>query len=234
MEASQAGLAASGEGEAQQGQEGQAQNGEAPQGDQAISQMMEQLQQLSAGQEETRQFLQSNPWAPQEEAQPEETAPDLSFLDETSPQYDPEQAAARLQEVMKEQASTEATRLMEEKLAPMEQQVQEMRSQQGADSLAAEFPEMKDPKVAAEVVETAEKYADILGEPKLLQNFDFIRMTYMAGRAAQLANEEGAASPQAATLEGANGASPGGTAQGTEVTADSIAEGWAKRSNVLG
>lgn len=227
MEASAAAGPAAASGEGEQG----SQTGEAQQGDQAITQLADQLQQLTTSQEETRQFLQSNPWAPQEEQQTPEV-PDLSFLDENSPQYDPEQAAQRLQQVMQAEAGSEVERRMQEQLAPLQQQVQELRSQQGADALAAEFPEMKDPKVAQEVVDTAEKYAGILGQPELLSNFDFIRMTYMAGRAAQLQNEEGT-SPQAATLEGANGASPGAPQQGAVPTGDQIAERWSKRSSVL-
>ena len=225
MEASAAGLA-TGEAEAPQAEQ-------APQGDAAIAQLAQQLEGLQQGQEETRQFLQSNPWAPQPEEEPE-PAPDLSFLDETNPNYDPNVAAQRLQEVMKQEATSAADAKLQEAIAPLQQQVQELRSQQGADALAAEFPEMKDPKVAQQVVETAEKYAQILNQPELLSNFDFIRMTYMAGRAAQLAQEEGDGSPQAATLEGAGGASPGGAAQGTEQLADQITQNWGKSNQLWG
>lgn len=231
MEASQAGLAAS-DGQ----QQGDAQNGEG-QGD-ANAQMAQQIEslantlpQLQQSQEQMREYLQSNPWAPQDETQEEPQVADLSFLDESSPQYDPNAVAQRLSEVMKQEASTEAERLMQEKLAPIQAQVQEMKSQQGADELAAEFPELKDAKVAQQVIEHAEQQAQILGHPELVGNFQFVRQVYLMGRAMQLSQEQRGDGAPAATLEGAGGASPG--AQGATPTADSVTSTWGQNQKLL-
>jgi hypothetical protein len=75
-----------------------------------------------------------------------------------------------------------------------------------------------------------------MGQPELAANTQFIRVTYLAGRAAQLAQEQqgAAGAPGAATLEGAAGASPGGAAQGgPQETADSIKQAWSSGSDVL-
>jgi hypothetical protein len=235
MEASAAGLAGPAAGDG--GGEGQSQGGEqAPQGNDAIAQMAETLQGLAGTQEEMRQFLSQQAEATQQSKQePVTPAADLSFLDETSPQYDPEKAAQRLSEVMRAEAGTETQRLLQEALSPLQQQVSEMQRSQEADQLVGEFPELGKPEVAEAVVKTAEQYAEMTGHPELAGNTAFIRMTYMAGRAAQLAQQQDGAGSGAgaATLEGAGGASPGGAGQGASQTADSIAQDWSDRRSVL-
>jgi hypothetical protein len=244
MEASAAGLAgAAPAGDAGGGAPGQTPGGEqqqAPQGADAIAQMAETLQGLAGTQEEMRQFLSDQAAAGQQTQQQAETPaaptpPDLSFLDETSPQYDPQKAAERLQEVMRAEAGTETQRLLQEALGPLQQQVGDMQRSQEADALVAEFPELGKAEVAEAVVKTAQQYAEMVGNPELAANTAFVRMTYMAGRAAQLAQQQegAAAGAGAATLEGAGGASPGGAGQGATQTADSIATSWADRRSVL-
>jgi hypothetical protein len=226
---------AGGDGEAQQ-QQGQEQNGGPPQGNDAIAQMAETLQGLSEGQEQMREFLGGLQQQPAEE--PQQPAPaDLSFLDENSPQYNPEQAAQRLTEVMREQAGVETQQQLQQALGPLQAQVSDMQRAQEADALVAEFPELGQPETAQAVVNAAGQYAELMGQPELAANTNFIRVTYLAGRASQLAQEQqgAAGAPGAATLEGAGGASPGGAGQGTQQqTADSIRESWARGSDVLG
>jgi hypothetical protein len=257
MEASAAGLAgaASGDGgEQAQGQQGQqgaegAQAGEQTQqqqgqltGDAAIAQMAEQLQGMAPVHEQMREFLSSQAeqqqaaqQQQQQQQQEEAAAADLSFLDENSANYDPAKAAERLTEVMRQQAGVATQAELAKVLGPIQEQVSNMQRQQEADALVTEFPELGEAETAQAVVKTAEQYAEMVGQPELAANTAFIRMTYMAGRAAQLAQQQegAAAAPGAATLEGAGGASPGGAAQGAEQTAESIGEKWGARTNVL-
>lgn len=248
MEASAAGLAgaASGDGEGQaqgqQGAEGAPAQGEQSQqqatGDAAIAQMAETLQGLTDSQEQMRQILEAQGQQPAEQQQQEQEQPpaaDLSFLDETSPNYDPQRAAERLTEVMREQAGVATQAELSKALAPLQQQVSDMQRAHEADALVAEFPDLGKEEIASAVIKTAHQYADMVGTPELASNTAFIRMTYLAGQAAQLAQQqEGAAgAPGAATLEGAGGASPGGAGQGDTQTADSIRESWTQGGSVL-
>jgi hypothetical protein len=227
---------AGGDGEAQQQQQQQGENGAQPTGNEAIAQMAQQLQGLSDGQEQMRQYLEGiGQPAPEEQPQPPPAA-DLSFLDEQSPNYDPQQAAERLTQVMREQAGVATQQQLEQVLGPLQEQVSDMQRAQEADALVAEFPELGQAETAQAVVNAAGQYAELMGQPELAANTQFIRVTYLAGRAAQLAQEQqgAAGAPGAATLEGAGGASPGGAGQGQQQTADSIRESWARGSDVLG
>jgi hypothetical protein len=199
--------------------------------------MAAQLQGLSDSQEQMRQFLegqsQQQPAEQQQEQQP--PAADLSFLDEASPNYDPQRAAERLTEVMREQAGVATQAELAKVLAPLQQQVSDMQRASEADALVAEFPDLGKSDVAEPVVKAAGQYAEMVGMPELASNTAFIRLTYLAGRAAELAQQqEGAAgAPGAATLEGAGGASPGGAGQGDTQTAESIAASWSRGNDVL-
>lgn len=232
MEASAAGLAAGGEGNASEGDQGTQGQQEAPQGDAAIAQFTEQLQSMQQAQQQQWEFLQNNPaLQPAEEKPAEQPPPDLTFLDETHPNYDPEQAAQQLQQLISEQAKAG----IQEAIGPLQTQLQELQSQQGADALTAEFPELAKPEVAEALVKQAEQQAQIIGQPELVSNFAFLRVLYMAGRASQLQQQQNGSADgaQAATLEGAGGASPGSGQQGAVPTGDSIAEGWSKQRSVL-
>lgn len=236
----QQGQAAGGDGGGQQGAGDAAQAGQQQTSEATIAQMAETLQGLAGTQEEMRQFLATQAEAgaaaadaaTQQQEQPKPA--DLSFLDESSPQYDPEQAAARFDQVMREAAGSEAQRLMQEQLAPLQQQVADMRTEREADTLMGEFPELGKPEVAAEAMKTVELAAEQIGRPELAGNAQFVRYIYMAGRAAELAQkQDGASGAGVATLEGAGGASPGGADQGAEAAANAIGERWAGRTNVL-
>lgn len=247
MEASAAGLAgpASGDGEAaQNGQQAPAQGQQegqqqAPQGDAAIAQMAEQMAAMSGTQEEMRAFLQ----AQAEQIQQTQTATqqeqqqqiDTSFLEDTS--LTPQQAAERLQTEIDKRAEIKAQALVDARVAPLEQSIGTMQQNQEADALVAEFPDLGKPEVAQAVLQEAERWATAIQQPEMAHNAQFLKMTYMVGRAAQLAQEQGAAgAPNAATLEGAGGASPGGAGQGAsqqQETSDSIAAKWGERKSVL-
>lgn len=209
--------------------------GEQQQQQQQPSQGLEQqLAQLTSGQEEMRQFLMSmvQPGASESEGQPEtpETAPlNLDLFDPANPQFDPEAMAAHLSDVINAQADARAQAL----IAPVSEQVDEMRRGREADMLASEFPELSKPEVAAQVVQTAQQLAIAHGHPELAAEPWFWRTTMMATRAAELAREEGEQGDpahQAATLEGGSGARPGGAPQGQQLTADSIVNARKGRS----
>lgn len=234
MEASGAGLAAGSDGAdgtQQDGQQGDAGTGP----DAALSQLGEQLATLSAGQEEMRAFLsgiaeqQEGPSEGQEEQQQPEV-PDLSFLET---EQDQAKAAEALQQIMRSEAGSETQKLLQEALTPLQQEVADMRRSQETDALVAKYQDLGDPKVAEAVVGAAGQWAEALGKPELATNVGFLEMTYLAGRAAELAQRQGnAADGGGATLEGAGGASPGGAGQGADVAGE-LAEKWGSGNNVL-
>jgi hypothetical protein len=185
---------------------------------QDFSQITNSLESLTGGMEEMRQYLQSQPWQPQQEAevQAEEPAPDLSsLLDDV---YDPRELAER----MTGYVDTATTRQIQQALQPVLQQnqqlseeLQNLKWQSDAASLVDEFPQLQDQKVAEQVFEKAREVAleltsgDEQAANAMLRNKGLIRMTYMLGRAVDTANAEQAGDPNAAHLEGGAGARPG-------------------------
>lgn len=202
MEASQAGLAGGDAGEAQGQAEGQ-------QGGQDTAELAQALEQMQGSHEELRQFLMSQPWQQQEAAEqgePEAEPLDLSFLEGADPEFDPQGFSESLGQLINqtvEQRIQAATQ-------PLAEQQAEMRRQSQAERLVGEFPELADEKVATEVVSVARQIAEANGHPGLANEPWFWRTVYMAGRAAETANEEGAETPGAAHLEGGGGAGPAG------------------------
>lgn len=174
-----------------------------------VSQLAEQLGQLSAGQEELRNFLQSQPWQQQEapDPEPESDPMDLSFLDPADPSFDPEALAERLGGLVEQTAERRAQALLQQHVDPLRNDVAEMRRQAESDRLVAEFPELAEEGTAEQVVSLSRQIAEAQGRPELADEPWFWRMTYMAGRAAEAANGEGA-EPPAAHLEGGGGAVP--------------------------
>src|SRR5438105_556925 len=217
MEASAAaGQAAPAGGDAGEGQE-QPQQGEQAQPD--LASIQQQLSELGPSLEQMRGMLteqqeQQQAWAEQQQAaadgrEPQQPAePDLSFMDPDNAAYNPQAAAQSLAQLMQDQSQQQ----VQAALAPLQEQIRTMEAQRQADLLAAEFPEMEDPEIAQNVIDVSRQYAQMLGQPELGDNPAFWRMAYMAGRAADAANAEGDQQPAAATLEGAGGASPAGTA----------------------
>jgi hypothetical protein len=212
MEAS--GTAVAGDGGQQGAEQGQ-QQGESGQD---VGALATQLQSMQAGQEELRQFLMDQPWQQQgqqgegegEGEQQSEEPLDLSFLDPGDPTFDPDQLAQRLGGLINQTAEQRAQAL----IAPVVQQQAEMRRQNEARDLVAEFPEIAQPEVAQQVVQVARQLAEANGHPELADEPWMWRLTYMAGRAVDSANEEGSQEPGAATLEGGGGARPTGGQQG--------------------
>lgn len=203
--------------QAQQGQQngGEAQNGqggEAAQGPDWGS-LSGQLDQLVGGQEELRQYLSTEPWRQQEggeeptPAEPQAPEVDLSWLDPADPGYDPDQIGERLTSTFAqyvEQAQQQA-------IAPVQQQLQEMRQEAELRDLLGEFPDLGDEQTSRQVVEAAHSYAQALNMPALANEAGFIRLVYLSGRAIDAAQQEGAEAPGAAHLEGGGGANPGGS-----------------------
>lgn len=204
MEASQAGLAG-GEGQGAEGGEGEAQGPD-------IGALGTQLEAMQGSQEQMFQFLQSQPWLQQEggegegEGEPAAEDFDLSFLDAESPQFDPSQVAERLSGLINQGVEQRVQTAMQ----PIQQQMNEERWNREANALVQEFPDFGDPQKAQEIVGYARQIAEAYGQTELANEPWFWRMTYMAGRAAESASEEGQDAPEAAHLEGGGGARPGG------------------------
>jgi hypothetical protein len=230
MEASGAGLAAGGDaaqgdgGGSEQAQGGEAQ-GQAPDQSAVIAQLAEALPGLQDTQEQMRQFLSQQGEQAQEAEPPAPEAPqqpDLSFLED--PNVSLETAQSRLNEVIQDTAR----QMMAEQLAPLQEQVSNIDIERHAEALMQEFPDLRDDATAKSVMDAAETYAKNMGNPELVANPQFVRVIYLAGRAAQHAQEQGAqGAPDVATLEGAGGASPAGQ-QGAQPTADDITASWGK------
>lgn len=155
--------------------------------------------------------------------------PDLSYMDPDNPAYNPQLAAQSLAQLMQEQSQQQ----VQAALAPIQEQVRNMEAQRQADLLAGEFPELQDPEIAQNVIDVSRQYAQMLGQPDLGDNPAFWRMAYMAGRAADAANAEGEQQPQAATLEGAGGASPGGGADAQQQLVQGILNAGGAGRSVL-
>jgi hypothetical protein len=201
-----------GGGEAAQGQgEAQDQGQAAPD----LNAFTDQLSQIAQGQEEMRQYLASNPWQAAEQPddgqqqQPQEL--DLSWLDSADPAYDPQAVGQRLNDVISQAAQTQAQQIV----GPMQEQLLELRRDQQARDLAAEFPEIAQPDVAQKIAGPgglAHQYAEMLGQPGLAAEPSFWRLCYMANKAADAANaeQEGSEGPGAAHLESGAGAGPAG------------------------
>jgi hypothetical protein len=195
---------------------------------------------LASQQEEMRNFLQSAPWAQAapgtqdaqtQAAEPQVPAADLSFLDPASPTFDAENAGDLLANAIQQQVQATSQQLVQDAITPLQQQLAEAKSQQEADALAAEYPELAQPEVAKQVIDTTKEYVSAMNlPPELAGNMGMIRLVYMAARAADAANQQGAQGAQAATLEGGAGARPGGSQGG--LTVDQIV-GAGGRRNVL-
>lgn len=209
MEASGAGLAGSGGADAG-GAEGQQQGGEGNGQGPDLSAVQQTLDSLTTGQEELRQFLQAQPWQQAaEEGEPQAEEFDTSWL--ADDQVDPEVVGDQLQKMIDARAQEQMKPLMD-RLQQTEQQVRERVEAEQFRDLAGEFPELTQPETAQQVVKHAEVLAQNMGQPGLARNAEFIRLVYTAGRAFDAASREGQA-PDAANLEGASGASPGGGQQ---------------------
>jgi hypothetical protein len=202
--------AGGGEGQAQGAGQGEGQG--QPQGGPDLSGLVEQIGTIASGQEEMRQFLASNPWAAQAGQEEAESGGelDLSFLDPAANVYEnPDAVAERLNQTL----NGVVDQRTQAAVAPIQQQMVEMRRDQQARDLAAEFPELAEPDMAKKVAGPgglAVTLAEQLGRPELAAEPSFWRLAYMANKAAEAANaEQGSGDPGAAHLESGNGAGPG-------------------------
>lgn len=174
--------------------------------------------------EETRS-AQVQEQAPEDAAPPEAEPPDLSFLSPEQDTYDPNQAAELLGRVIDQNVDqrTQAA------LAPLQEQLASFQLDQEAAALAQEFPELNDDEAIERVFADADKYAQQMKQPELAGSIPFARLVYMAGRAAELANEEQSPDVRTATLEGAGGA--GAASSGGDRAEDALLAG-ARRSSL--
>lgn len=169
------------------------------------------FEQLRSGMEELRQdFTQSRQPEPEPEQDPGDM--DMSWLDQSDPDVDPaaqQQALQAWQQSVMEQASRPAQEAM--------QAVQEMRMQQEAAALVADFPELGQPETAQNVVGAAHEFAAQMGlnqqdAQRLGDSPGLWRMVYMASKAEGAASGEDSAA-DATFIEGGNGPGPGAPRQ---------------------
>jgi hypothetical protein len=196
--------AAAGNGDAGQAQD--ASQGQGPD----LAAFQQQLGDLTSGQEELRQLLQSAPWSQEDAQQLEQQEPglDLSFLEQyADPAAEPQSLADQLQPAIQQLVDRQTQQAIE----PLQKQMQEARVEREAQNLVDEFPDLATPEVAQHVVQTARELAQQLGQPELANEPKFWRMAYMMGKAAESANQEGRDAPNAAHLEGGGGATPSGS-----------------------
>jgi hypothetical protein len=217
-------------GDAGQTTQGEAQGenggGDAP----STAQIAEMLAAQQSSQQEMFQYLQSEPWRQQEaapeEAQQESPELDLSFLDMDDPSYDPNTIAQRLGGLIDQTVEQR----LQQGIAPLQQQQEEMRRQSEVQALVGEFPEFGDPETGKAVLQMAGQLAEAHGQPELAQEPWFWRVVYMAGRAADAAQDESGEIPAAAHLEGGAGAAPAG---GGQDMGDLIVGGGRRGAGVL-
>lgn len=178
-----------------------------------LAQFTQTLQSLQGGQEELRQFLAQQPWQQQEAApgqQEEAPAPlDWSFLDPGEPDFDPREMATRLGGLIDQTMTQREQAFLQQHVNPLNERLEGERVTREAQMLVDEFPEMGDPEIGPQVVAAARQTAEAHGQPQLANEPWFWRQIFMAGKAAQAAQEEGAETPDAAHLEGGAGARPG-------------------------
>jgi hypothetical protein len=200
---------------------GEAQGGEAQGIDYA--KVSEQLAQQNSTMQEMHQFLTSQQQQEQApEAEPEAQPDlDLSFLDPYGTQ-DP-QAVQQTHEGLQgmvHQALEPYRQQMQQEIAAVKEQQDEMRREQQAGDLAAEFPELEIKGAAEKLAapgglaqQAAEDLASRMGDPnlavKLRAEPGFWRLVHLAEAGGKHANElDGSGDPGAAPLESSGGPGP--------------------------
>jgi hypothetical protein len=201
----EASVAGQGQGDAGQGEAAQQQGPD-------LSALADQLGTLSAGQDEMREFLQSQPWqttdAPQEQQAGEpELDLDLSQYIDADGQYDP----AQVSQMLSERLGEVVEKVVEQRLEPLRQETKDMRQEREWQVIADQFPELADEQVARPVFEMAKTMSEQNGHPELAQEPWFVRVVYTGMKSLESAAEEGAEAPSAAHLEGGGGAAPAGS-----------------------
>ena len=196
-------------GDAGQGQQGQ---GEA-QGDNTgapdYAALMESVQSTNQGLEDLRGYLQSNPWAQQEEAaaEPEMAPPELDFLESGDPEFD-QQLATQLQNLIQ----TQAQQQVQQAVGPLQEQLQQQQRETQARDLVAEFPELDNPEHAQRIMGMSREYAEMMNRPELADDPQFWRVMHLAN-AAMVAHQEQQEQHPTAHLEGGGGPGAGQQSQ---------------------
>jgi hypothetical protein len=203
----EASVAGQGQGDAGQGEATQQQGPD-------ISALADQIGNLTATQDEMHQLLRSEPWrseaadgGQEQQAEEPEFELDLSQLVEPDGQYDPAQVAQQFSQ----QVSEVVAQRVEQGLAPLQEQVRDMRQEREWQVIADQFPELADEQVARPVFEMAKTMSEQNGHPELAQEPWFVRVVYTGMKSLEAAAEEGAEAPSAAHLEGGGGAAPAGS-----------------------
>jgi hypothetical protein len=196
-----------------------------------LSALADRLDEMAQGQDELRAFLTQNQFGPGDHAWPEDDGGgddrdfDLDALGLEQAGLDPGDdfaldgdPAADAQELADHFAA-----MVDHQTAPLRNEIADLRQAHEASELIAEFPEMGDGETAEQVLTMTAQFAQVLGQPELAGNLQLARVVYLAGRAVEMAQQEGEEPERAAHLEGGGGAGPAG---GRGVSAaQSIVEG---------
>lgn len=176
------------------------------------SALAEQFGSLTEGQEEMRQILAG---LQEHLAQPQEDEPGLPALDLDA--SDLEHAGGDPRDVFgdpqvdAQELGAHLSAVVDAHTAPIREELGDLRRSHDAAQLIAEFPEMGDGDTIQNVMRTTADFAHVLGRPELAGNLQLARTVYLAGRALEMAQQEGdGEQPQPAHLEGGGGAGPGG------------------------
>jgi hypothetical protein len=219
--------AAAGTGTGGDAGQGTGEQGQPGEGGPDINQLAAALGRQEATQQEMYDFLRQN-FQPGEpgttpEAQPQtpETEPlDLSFLNMDDPSFDPSQMAQQLGQLIESTVEQRVQAGIQSAVQPLQGDVASMRREQEAAALVGEFPELGEAETSQEVLRVAGQLAEASGHPELAGEPWFWRLSYMAGRAADAAQEESGEVPAPAHLESGAGATPAG--RGAGMTAEDI------------
>jgi hypothetical protein len=197
---------AAGQQDAGQAQEGQAAEQQGPD----FGALTQQLEAQGQSLEQLREYLQSNPWAAQEqqgEPAQEEQPLDLGFLESGDPQFDQE-LAQNLQQLIQSQVQQG----IQQAVTPLEERQARQERLDQARELTDEFPELNDPEHAQRIIGMSREYAEMMGKPELADEPAMWRLMHLAN-AAMVAAKEEEGNTSAAHVEGAGGAGAGGQPQ---------------------
>ena len=199
-----------GQGQGDSGQQGDGESG----GGLDYAALQQSLDATNQSVGEMREFLQSNPWQQVQNAEPDAEQSDDGLGELDLDYLDPETAAmmepAELQQRLTQTITQAAERIADQRVAPLQEGLDEIRRENAVNALVGEFPEFGEPETAQQVVEAADQLAESMNQPHLANEPDFWRLVYMAGRAADAAQEEQGEVPAPASLESGAGATPGG------------------------
>lgn len=172
--------------------------------------LSQQLEQQGQSLDQLREYLQSNPWAQQEQGQEqaqEEQGLDLGFLESGDPQFD-QDLAANLQSLIQSQVEQG----VQQHLNPLQERLQTFERMDQARELTSEFPELNDPEHAQRVIGMSREYAEMMNKPELADEPAMWRLMHLAN-AAMVAAKEEEGNTSAAHVEGAGAAGGGQQSQ---------------------